>query len=80
MWEFADSHPIIMLLMAVVCACAAASPFFFAFCAYNQNLRSRNIIARGWPPPHLDADGDFKEEEEAEEECVPPRVAENPAR
>ena len=81
MWEFADSHPFIMLLMVVVCACAAASPFFFAYCAYNQTLRSRNIIARGWPPPHLDADGDFAEQEEdAEAECVPPRAAENPAR
>lgn len=25
-------------------------------------LRSINIAARGWPPAHLDADGDFKTE------------------
>jgi FixJ family two-component response regulator len=32
-------------------------------------MRHRNIAARDWPPPHLDADGDFKpdpEEKEAE--------------
>jgi len=82
MWEFADHNTFMALLMVVVLACAAVSPFFFAFCAYNQTLRSRNIIARGWPPPHLDADGDFKEEEEVEDDagCVPPRAAESPAR
>ena len=26
----------------------------------NRILRSRNIVARGWPPNHLDADGDFE--------------------
>ena len=81
MWEFADNHSIVTLLIVVVCACAVASPFFFAFLAYNQTLRSRNIIARGWPPPHLDVDGDFaeKEEEEADAECVPPTAAATPA-
>ena len=80
MWEFADGHPTAMFLIVVVVACAAVAPFFLAFAAYNQTLRSRNIIARGWPPPHLDADGDFAEEEEADAECVPPKAAESPAR
>jgi len=26
---------------------------------WNRYLRSRNIARQGWPPPHLDADGDF---------------------
>lgn len=26
----------------------------------NRVLRSVNIALRGWPPAHLDADGDFK--------------------
>ncbi len=25
-------------------------------------FRSRNIAVRGWPPEHLDADGDFNED------------------
>lgn len=27
----------------------------------NRILRSFNILCRGWPPEHLDADGDFQE-------------------
>jgi hypothetical protein len=26
----------------------------------SRSLRSRNIRERCWPPPHLDADGDWK--------------------
>lgn len=29
----------------------------------NRWIRHRNIIAKGWPPEHLDADGDFKSAE-----------------
>ena len=29
----------------------------------NRILRSRNIREQGWPPPHLDADGDWKKQE-----------------
>lgn len=32
------------------------------FRIFNRWMRSRNIAARGWPPEHLDADGDFKPE------------------
>ena len=32
--------------------------------AYNRTLRSRNIANAGWPPEHLDADGDWKPEPE----------------
>jgi hypothetical protein len=31
-------------------------------------LRSRNIKHHGWPPPHLDADGDFAPQPENEDE------------
>jgi hypothetical protein len=41
-----------------------AAYFFFntVFRMYNRWVRHRNIKAAGWPPNHLDADGDFKEE------------------
>jgi hypothetical protein len=32
--------------------------------AFKFTLRSINIAIRGWPPAHLDADGDFKKESE----------------
>jgi hypothetical protein len=72
MWEFANRHEVVTLLIVVVLATAAVSPFFFAFVAYNQMLRSRNIVARGWPPAHLDADGDLVTEE-VDEEPDPPK-------
>lgn len=34
----------------------------------NRIVRSINIIVRGWPPPHLDADGDWKPEKEEDNE------------
>ena len=30
----------------------------------NRVLRHLNIRKHGWPPPHCDADGDFRETEE----------------
>lgn len=30
----------------------------------NRCIRHLNIRAKGWPPEHLDADGDWKPEEE----------------
>jgi hypothetical protein len=38
-------------------------------------LRARNIEAQGWPPPHLDADGDFRQcgcQDEAAPESASP--------
>lgn len=30
----------------------------------NRIIRHRNIRSAGWPPAHLDADGDFLKEDE----------------
>ena len=71
MWEFANRHEVVTLLIVAILATAAASPFFFAFLAYNQVLRSRNIVARGWPPAPLNADGDIVTEEADEKPDQP---------
>lgn len=62
---FAGAHPFLFLLslpfalLAFWAACGVAkAPFLLAFLVYNRRRRSMNIIARGWPPPHIDADGD----------------------
>lgn len=34
----------------------------------NRIIRNRNIAARGWPPSHLDADGDWKPEPKEDSE------------
>lgn len=32
----------------------------------SRCVRASNVAKRGWPPPHLDADGDWKPEPEVE--------------
>lgn len=58
--------------MSNLYAFMAGSPFLSAFIAYItaealvrlgvRVLRSINVAVRGWPPAHLDADGDWKPE------------------
>jgi sterol desaturase/sphingolipid hydroxylase (fatty acid hydroxylase superfamily) len=33
-----------------------------SFLMFKYSLRHLNIRNKGWPPPHLDSDGDFKKE------------------
>lgn len=35
------------------------------FRIWNRLMRHLNVKAKGWPPEHLDADGDFKESDDA---------------
>lgn len=42
----------------------ATLPIHYTFKCWNRWLRSRNIKHHGWPPPHLDADGDFASQPE----------------
>lgn len=37
-----------------------AVAFDVSFKLVNRMLRTIKVCARGWPPEHLDADGDFK--------------------
>jgi hypothetical protein len=56
-------HPILTVILAFIAGSVVTSPFRYGFRAYNRHLRSKNIAAQGWPPEHLDADGDFKKTE-----------------
>ena len=38
----------------------------------RYRIRAENIRLHGWPPPHLDADGDFRPVADDEEEDDPP--------
>jgi len=58
MWEFAESHPLITLALAMIAAGTVTAPFRYAFRAYNRTLRSRNIALHGWPTAPIDADGE----------------------
>jgi hypothetical protein len=58
MLEFAKANPGYTFLIVWVLAWAATRPFWYAWVAYNRTLRSRNIVAHGWPTAPVDADGD----------------------
>lgn len=59
MWNFATTNPGYTFLIIWVLAWAITRPFWYAWLAYNRTLRSRNIVAQGWPTAPLDADGDI---------------------
>lgn len=52
-WEFVGMWLLLGLFMQLA--------LHFIFRMYNRALRSMNIKRHGWPPPHLDADGDLRE-------------------
>jgi len=56
--DFMHAHVIVTVLALLVCSHAVHAVLFRL---PNRWLRSRNIREQGWPPEHLDADGDFKE-------------------
>lgn len=56
---FMGEHPFITLLLVIVLSQLILAPFRLM----KRQIRSRDIRAKGWPPAHVDADGDFKDEE-----------------
>jgi len=56
-WDFMHNH--FILAFFIIC-----STYYLIRCFVVRILRSINIATRGWPPEHLDADGDFKPEKE----------------
>jgi hypothetical protein len=53
-FSFAGDHPLLAFFLALVVAHIISFPFRLI----NMWIRHRNIVAAGWPPAHLDADGD----------------------
>ena len=60
-WEFMSGSPFVALVM--VCLMAGTISGIWA-----RFIRHLNIRKHGWPPPHCNADGYLKEEEEEEPE------------
>lgn len=56
--RFANEHPFLLFIGALFLLWAWLAPFSYLFRAYNRTLRSRNIVAQGWPKAPIDADGD----------------------
>lgn len=53
-WQFVADHPV----LAVIVTYLLFSPVRYAYKAYRRKIQHQNIAVSGWPPTHLDADGD----------------------
>jgi hypothetical protein len=49
-----SEHPLLTFVLALIAANVATWPFKLV----NRWIRHRNVVAAGWPPIYLDADGD----------------------
>lgn len=58
-YEFMSNSPWLTFFLALWVVLPLAS---WPFRLMSRLIRHANIRARGWPPPHLDADGDHKPE------------------
>lgn len=56
--EYALAHPFFTFILALVLVLLVFQLLMTPFRVVNRWLRHKNIVARGWPPEHLDADGD----------------------
>lgn len=56
MYRFMGDHPYLTFFLALILGNIITYPFKLV----NRWIRHRNIIAAGWPPFHLDADGDTR--------------------
>lgn len=64
MEDFALQHPWMTFGIVVIALFVVADIVNTPFRMWSWWLRSQNIRAAGWPPEHLDADGDFRTVEE----------------
>lgn len=62
LWHFVGYWLMIGLILGVVIGIPAQLIIFII----NRPLRHKNIRLHGYPPPHCDADGDFKKEKDDE--------------
>lgn len=60
-WQFASNSPWLAFFLAWIFMYGCIG---CPFRALNRWIRHRNIVVRGWPPEHLNADGDWGAESE----------------
>ncbi len=62
-YEFMDNSPTLTFFLALILGEVVVR----TMCTLpNRILRHWNIRKHGYPPPHCDADGDFREKDESE--------------
>lgn len=69
--QWASEHvfaaSLLVMLCIIVFTLALEDLLNVALCAWTRALRAIKVCARGWPPEHLDADGDWKPAPKSEE-------------
>lgn len=68
MWGFLSGNPITGLLMVFIISMSIFHIIALPFRLANRWIRHKDIIAKGWPPLLLDADGNFLDIKEIIEE------------
>jgi hypothetical protein len=59
-------EPFALFLLLLAAILIVGNLLAWPFRLANRVVRHLNIRKAGWPPEHLDADGDYKRKEEAE--------------
>lgn len=62
-YQFMGEHPYLTFFLACIACRFLCAILLAPFRAHRRWLRHLDLQKNGWPPPHCDADGDFKEEE-----------------
>ena len=52
-WQFMSGSPFLSFFLLYILLHS------IGFC-WNRLMRTIKVLKSGWPPPHLDADGDFQ--------------------
>ena len=58
-----NDHPFLFIVVLVLALSGLGQLIALPFKVVNRFLRHLNIRRAGWPPTHLDADGDWAESE-----------------
>ena len=65
LYDFMSDSPITTIILAtMIIPPLSLAIFTLIFRLPNRIMRHWNIRKHGWPPPHCDADGDFKPNKE----------------
>ena len=66
-YQFMSDSPYLTFFLALIVAGVIKA-------AIKYPLRHMSVRSKGWPPAHLDADGDFREQEDKEENKVEVKI------
>ena len=71
LFDYIDAHPVYTFFLGIYLLIIVSMAVGLLRFLINRPLRHVSIWLRGWPPPHIDADGDHKPEPEKKVEHHP---------